>query len=74
MQEMDQKDAMKLISVRLLTIAAGFFLLVSRAFSAPLMPPAGEAWRYQLLGESWHLDDCPPCAARPTKRVSCWRE
>lgn len=57
---------MKLISVRPVATAVLLVLMVSRAFTAPLAPPAGETWRYQLLGGSWYLDDCPPCAARPS--------
>lgn len=52
--------------------AAGFVLLAALVClsaaplrAAPVFPPAGETWRYQLLHESWYVDDCPPCG-RPT--------
>ena len=64
---------MKQFAARLVCIAvaaqiAGLVPMVpgASAAGAPWSPPDGEAWRYQLLHESGYVDDCPPCAARPT--------
>jgi hypothetical protein len=52
---------MKTLAQVMCLLVAGAVSVWTSSGAAPVSPPPGETWRYQLLQGSTYLDDCLPC-------------